>query len=259
MVKWISLYIKCACFSRFSKKITDKRRLSTDKIPTHCENIESNNCEAAAAATGSTSSDQLHKIGGHKNLLDLCTICQRPFNVAESNRIEANIDNIVSCSRCLSQTCKSPRCTIWLPKHDHWECSNCHHFDCISYVRAYDWIFERLNQRFDDKAAVVRVTKAPPINATSLNVQDDVMLELNGNLMRSAYLKWCHLLSYKIVDAKCLILCLSFQINQIRRIITNTITTESSCTGIHWRFTGLHARWFPGQCMRWTDLQEFRV
>lgn len=172
------------CFSRFSKKITDKRRLSNDKIPSHSENPESNsNSEAIDAATGSTSSDHEHKIIGHRNLLDLCTICQRPFNSAESSRTEAKIDNIVSCRRCASQTCKSPRCTIWLPKHDHWECSNCHHFDCIVYVKAYDWIFERLNQRFDDKAtALCDRNTTPPINDTLLNSQDDVMLQLNGNL-----------------------------------------------------------------------------
>lgn len=173
----ISLWIKMACFSCFSKKITDKRRLAT------------NNTSADSKATTTTIVSKAERSNSDdKSPDDNCSICQSPFDTAasQSSPSDTNVGDIVSCSQCLSHTCKNPRCTIWLPKYDHWECRNCHHFDCVVYVQAYDWIFERLSQRFDDKAAVARVTQTTPINDTHSKSEDDVMLELNGNLMRSA-------------------------------------------------------------------------
>lgn len=135
------------------------------------------------------------------NPFDYCSICHNPFNtVAADNNdgidLESKIDNIALCRLCLSQICKSPQCGVWLAKHNHWECSNCHHFDSVAYVRAYDWIFKQLNRRFDDKASVARVTKTAPINDTHpKSDDDDVMLELNGNiLLGSAF--WFHSLFF---------------------------------------------------------------
>lgn len=78
-------------------------------------------------------------------------------------------------------------------------------------MRAYDWIFECLSERFYDKAAAERATKTPPPSplsssspllastskaaptGTAINdqsastTQDDVMFELNGNFNESEY------------------------------------------------------------------------
>lgn len=200
-----SLWIKRTSFSSlslfsllsfFSKKITDKKPRPTLKKSSDSKNTESNSNNSTNRATTSSSSpssieqqqQHQHSISAQLKPLEFCSVCQSPFNTAATaDDSESEIDNIVSCNRCSSQTCSSPQCAIWLPKHNRWECSNCHHFDSVVYVQSYDWLFERLSQRFDDKANVARVTNTTQINDTHTKTDDDgVMLELNGNSMVSA-------------------------------------------------------------------------
>lgn len=181
-----------ACFSCFSKKITDKRRLTLKKPSANNSNngtiITTTIATNAIEPHPNENIEPISSYSIHKNPFDYCSICRIPFDIVtdddnNDNGSESKIDNIVSCHHCLSQICKSPQCGVWLAKHNHWECSNCHHFDSVVYVRAYDWIFEQLNRRFDDKATatLARVTKTTPINDTNPKSNDDVMLELNGN------------------------------------------------------------------------------
>lgn len=182
-----------ACFSCFSKKITDKRRIALKKPS---ENHSSSN----NTATASTADTEPHSNGTNiepasshwvdKNPLDYCSICHIPFDIAAAATAtddidcdsQSKIDKFVSCRLCLSPICKSPQCGVWLATHNHWECSNCHHFDSVAYVPTYEWVFKQLNRRFDDKAsAVERVTKTAPIHDTNPTSDNgDVMLELNG-------------------------------------------------------------------------------
>lgn len=186
----VSLWINVPCFSRFSKKITDKRRIALKKPSAN----NNNNSNSSRSSSDSIANIEPHS-NGHiepvpnysveKNPFDFCSICRIPLDTVtdDNNDSESKIENIVFCRLCLSQICKSPQCGVFLAKHNHWECSNCHHFDSVVYVRAYDWIFEQLNRRFDDKATIgARVTKTTPLNDTNPNsAANDVMLELNGN------------------------------------------------------------------------------
>lgn len=154
----------------FSKKITNKRRL-----PTHT---------SRDTDTDTNTNHPVNQKNKHQSAddpFDYCSICQIPLNIeAVASSSDSKIDTIVFCKHCQSKTCKSSQCAIWMPSRNHWECSNCHHFDSVVYVRAYDWIFSRLNRIFDDKANVTLVTKTTSINDIHSNSGDDVMLELNG-------------------------------------------------------------------------------
>lgn len=46
-------------------------------------------------------------------------------------------------------------------------------------MQAYDWIFERLNQKFDDKASKLD-KQSKPLPTFKATLNDDVMLALNG-------------------------------------------------------------------------------
>lgn len=219
MLNWFPYGIFSSCFSCFSKKITDKKRYTADSKKTDSNSNKNSGITSASSSSSSSSSTptqsvpssskQRRRISEPKTLLDLCVICQSPLNIAGDQATERAFQSSATCNNCLSQTCKSPRCTVWLPRHDHWQCSNCHHFDCLLYVRAYDWIFECLSERFYDKATAERVTKHPPqplrpspspsspstskasptgtaiSDQSTSTTQDDVMFELNGNFDES--------------------------------------------------------------------------
>lgn len=197
-MKMVSCMNEYACFSCFSKKITDKRRIALKKpSENHSSSKSNNNTTSVSTADIESHSNgtNIEPVSSHsldKNPFDYCSICHIPFDIAAAatatndidSDFESKIDKFVSCRLCLSQICKSPQCGVWLAKHNHWECSNCHHFDSVAYVPTYEWIFKQLNRRFDDKAsAVERVTKTAPIHDTNPKSDDgDVMLELNGKL-----------------------------------------------------------------------------
>ncbi|XP_055318924.1 uncharacterized protein LOC129576891 isoform X3 [Sitodiplosis mosellana] len=168
------------------KKITDKRRIALKKPS---ENSSSSSTATTADIEPHSNENNIEP-SLDRNPFDYCSICQIPLDIVaaatKSNNdyesdSESEIDKFASCHLCQSQICKSPQCGIWLAKHNHWECTNCHHFDSVVYVPAYEWIFKQLNRRFDDKAsAVERVTKTEPIHDTNpKSNDDDVMLELN--------------------------------------------------------------------------------
>lgn len=167
MVKTCFSFFVCV----FSKKITDKKRLTLTKSSAE-NNID---IEPNTNTSSNQVSSERHNKSVQDNPVDYCIVCQFPFNKDPDDQSHSKIDNFVSCNHCFSQTCTSPQCAIWLPKHNQWECNNCHHFNSVVYVQAYDWIFEQLIRRFDDKASVARFTETPSKS------NDDVMLELNGN------------------------------------------------------------------------------
>ncbi|XP_055318931.1 putative mediator of RNA polymerase II transcription subunit 26 isoform X7 [Sitodiplosis mosellana] len=181
-----SIYIATKGFQYISKKITDKRRIALKKPS---ENSSSSSTATTADIEPHSNENNIEP-SLDRNPFDYCSICQIPLDIVaaatKSNNdyesdSESEIDKFASCHLCQSQICKSPQCGIWLAKHNHWECTNCHHFDSVVYVPAYEWIFKQLNRRFDDKAsAVERVTKTEPIHDTNpKSNDDDVMLELN--------------------------------------------------------------------------------
>lgn len=189
----ISLWTCFSCFfSLFSKKITDKTKPTlrksslSDSKDTESNSNDNTNRAATSSSPSPSSIEQRQRKSIQLNLLEICSVCQSSFNIDTAGDCELKIDNIVSCNRCAQKTCKSPQCAVWLPKHNLWECSNCHHFDSVVYVQTYDWLFERLNQSIDDKASVARVTNTTPINDTHPKTDDGVMLELNGNSLCSA-------------------------------------------------------------------------
>ncbi|XP_031621785.1 probable serine/threonine-protein kinase DDB_G0282963 isoform X3 [Contarinia nasturtii] len=159
------------------KKITDKKKITSKKLSSSADNLNidlnSNITQPEVRSVCQRNSIQ------QADPFDCCSVCQNPINIAVSDRAESIIENIVSCRHCLLQTCKSPQCSIWLQEQNCWECSNCHHFDSVVYVQAYDWIFDQLNQRFDAKSIDAHVKNIPPINEIDATLEDDVMLKLN--------------------------------------------------------------------------------
>lgn len=174
------MLFSCFLFFFLSKKITDKKKIIVKKSPSTVDNIDSNsNTIIHAEVLHGHESDSVRQT----NPFDCCSICQNPLKITVADGVECNVDNIVSCRHCLSQTCNSPQCAIWLHTQNRWECSNCHHFDSVVYVQTYDWIFDQLNQRFNDKAVNASVKNTTSINEIDSNLEDDVMLKLNGNLL----------------------------------------------------------------------------
>ncbi|XP_031621814.1 putative uncharacterized protein DDB_G0291812 isoform X7 [Contarinia nasturtii] len=172
-----SIYIATKGIQYISKKITDKKKITSKKLSSSADNLNidlnSNITQPEVRSVCQRNSIQ------QADPFDCCSVCQNPINIAVSDRAESIIENIVSCRHCLLQTCKSPQCSIWLQEQNCWECSNCHHFDSVVYVQAYDWIFDQLNQRFDAKSIDAHVKNIPPINEIDATLEDDVMLKLN--------------------------------------------------------------------------------
>lgn len=87
-----------------------------------------------------------------------CSICHRNPAAGASDGSESAANGpllLTSCGNCSASICTSPACAIRSAIRDSWECNECHRQrldTATGYLQAYDWIFERLNRKFSERA-----------------------------------------------------------------------------------------------------------
>lgn len=172
----LSFYFSSLIFIVCSKKYTDNRRNSLNQ--SSAVNVATETTTAASSKVPSVNETTIVAEGHNTN----CSVCRQPFVTSNNSGADSSNKNFVTCNVCSSQICKiNPNCSVWLPKYNHWECSDCHQFNTSAYVHAYDWIFERLTEKFRNKKIVTRATADRPSHELNRTSENDVMLELNGN------------------------------------------------------------------------------
>lgn len=88
-----------------------------------------------------------------------CSICHknRAAGASVGSQSAANGPLLLtSCGNCSASICTSPACAIRSANSDCWECNECHRQrldTATGYLQAYDWIFERLNRKFSERAS----------------------------------------------------------------------------------------------------------
>lgn len=137
--------------------------------------------------SGKKSKDSQSAIAGDSS--NSCAIC-RKHRVAGDSSGSQSIANepllLTSCGNCSASICKSPACAIWSANRDCWECNDCHQRqqqqlnETTGYLQAYDWIFERLNRKFSERASAIPGDKS---NVEQRRCCSNVMLDSNGNFI----------------------------------------------------------------------------
>lgn len=121
---------------------------------------------------------------------DYCSICHKSSAAGTSNEIKNAANEpllLTTCGHCSASICKSPTCAIWSANRDCWECNDCGQQQVdtsTGYLQAYDWIFERLNRKFSERASAIAREKS---EVEQRRCCSNVMLDSNGN---SIWL-WC--------------------------------------------------------------------
>lgn len=115
---------------------------------------------------------------------DSCSICHKSSAAGTSNEIKSTANEpllLTTCGNCSASICKSPTCAIWSAKRDYWECNDCGQQQVdtsTGYLQAYDWIFERLNRKFSERASAIAKEKS---EVEQRRCCSNVMLDSNGN------------------------------------------------------------------------------
>lgn len=113
------------------------------------------------------------------NHIKNCSICHSPLSLVGINDLSSKVENTITCNICLKKTCKNPNCITWLPKSDHWECAECHQFNSVVFVQAYNWIFAQLNQKFN---ANLPISPSETIETTNNSEQCSKLNGINFGL-----------------------------------------------------------------------------
>lgn len=113
-----------------------------------------------------------------------CSICRKNPAAANSRDSQGAAKDpllLTSCGNCSATICTSAACAIRSANRDCWECNDCHQqrLDTTTgYLQAYDWIFERLNQKFSERASSAISTDKS--EAEQRRCCSDVMWNSNG-------------------------------------------------------------------------------
>lgn len=195
-----------------------------------------------------------------------CSICHknRAAGASVGSQSAANGPLLLtSCGNCSASICTSPACAIRSANSDCWECNECHRQrldTATGYLQAYDWIFERLNRKFSERAS----------SAISSNKSEAERRRCCSNVMWSSNGKSICLVCFVVVAGRLIAPMLmapspsaqSIYLDFHCRRASDSVASaagKNTRTRVHRRFDIVHARWQLGRCVRWTNLRKYRL
>lgn len=112
-----------------------------------------------------------------------CSICHKTS--ASTSNAESLLPLTV-CGNCSASICQNTSCAIRLDGGNVWKCNVCHHRQQLNasanFLQSYDWIFERLNQKFSERA---NANAKEQTEARTRRCCSNVMLDSNGKFAQS--------------------------------------------------------------------------